>query len=994
MDGPLRTLCTLTVVTLLAAGCGGGGQAAGPATTPTAATPVSTVSSTAAVDPSTTTAEVYAEAKPATLTLGTSTTTEPESISSTSQEAADDPDQVEDEPTTETGTTTTTTPPATTAPPATSVAKEEPTTTTIDEPADPPSEPATQPAEPEPTGPTEVVGVIRSVRLHDPAYQVAPSTGCSTFNGDRCAELSWERVTGLRTGSVTSLTISPTEPDVIYVGLDSNDMSLWRSDDAGATWTQAHWSAHVSGVAVSPTDASTVMYSVIEGQIHRSEQGGINPTEVLNRRNSAHYRLSTVVYAPSDPDVAYTSGSGRREGSQDRRGESAEFHASADGGRTWHIAGVCNGCGLFHSIVVDWSDPKKLVAGTDTGVRTSSDGGTTWSDDRLPTLGWGTTKVLSLSLRPGSSEVLLASTAEFGVFRSTDAGRSWMPSNPGLEDTQTHDVAYGTNDPDVAYVTTHDGIYRSDDGGRTWEPRSGGLEYDFVRAIAVDPRDADIAYVGTTAELHQLHPEHMQEGLHRGGGIFRTTDGGRTWTPTDAGIEEANLVMMTPHPVLPYEMWTGASAGRGGFTTTDAGESWAFSASMASHYPMVFAYSSGFPTVQYLSSLYNGSELVRSTDDGRSWQTITRALEQGVSQRSRDTGLFDPTKHWHVHTHGLAVAPSDPDVVYTGTISHPSVFEQYSLAGAHIFRSTDGGDSFVEVDSGFPTNTHTSINAIVIHPTDPDVVYVMTSSYESVLSIGIYRTTDGGNSWSPVNDGLDLRTNDLQIDPVDPDILYAATDGGVYRTTDGGDTWELRSNGLLDNLSNAQGAGRGITFDLAIDPLNPLVLYAASDRGLYRTKNGGAGWYPVGEDLSYAQTPGMSPFSHDRVVEVDASGKVIYVLAGNRHANQGAPVFLYRAVLGTPEPLEYTFAVGAKTVTILSTSHLSGLVVDLDDAEIRLVAAGPVGTEGLTTLTIPEGLLAGLSRVTVDGSPVEVEVDGRTITFAFDHDGRSDVVVR
>jgi hypothetical protein len=558
----------------------------------------------------------------------------------------------------------------------------------------------------------------------------------------------------------------------------------------------------------------------------------------------------------------------------------------------------------------------------------------------------------------------------------------------------THRVVFASSEPEVAYVTTHQGVFRSDDSGRTWTSRSDGLNYLFVHAFAVDPRNADVAYVGTASELHSVHSRHEQEGLHAGEGIYKTVDGGRTWHLSDDDIEESNLRVMTPHPRLPFEMWAGAGAGRGGFVTTSAGESWLFSASDAAHYPMVFAYSHSFPSTQYLTSLYPYSEFIRSVDSGETWQKLGERLEDGITQQTRESDLYDPTKRWHVHSHGLAVAPSDSNIIYVGTIWNTNSKEDYNLFGAHIFRSTDGGNIFHEVGDGFPTETPTSINAIVIHPTDSDIVYVMTSSYESEKGIGIYKTTDGGENWSPVNNGLDLETNDLQIDPIEPETLYAATANGVYKTTDGGNSWNYKSDGLLEGVSGFPERRQREVFDLAIDPLNPLVLYAAGYMGVYKTNNGGDDWYLVNLGLPVYGSQAESAFDHDRVLEVDASGQVIYAVVGYRERDRLDTMVPYRAILGTPDPFMYTFVVGGETVTVESTSHLSDLVVDLERGELRLTASGPIGTVGRLSVMIPSGLLPGLSSVAVDGASVKTEVEGRVVSFSFDHDGESQVVIR
>ena len=133
-----------------------------------------------------------------------------------------------------------------------------------------------------------------------------------------------------------------------------------------------------------------------------------------------------------------------------------------------------------------------------------------------------------------------------------------------------------------------------------------------------------------------------------------------------------------------------------------------------------------------------------TTDGGGSWQNLTEDIIDGVDQRVRDLGLFLQSQRPNLHLHGLAVAPSDAGVVYAGSVVdtvHPVTFD---LAAPLIFKSRDGGVTWAEMDDGFPVNVQTSINAIVVHTTGPDIAYVMTSPYESETAIGIYKTTDGG----------------------------------------------------------------------------------------------------------------------------------------------------------------------------------------------------------------------------------------------------------
>ena len=379
----------------------------------------------------------------------------------------------------------------------------------------------------------------------------------------------------------------------------------------------------------------------------------------------------------------------------------------------------------------------------------------------------------------------------------------------------------------------------------------------------------------------------------------------------------------------------------------------------------------------------NSGQLVVTTDGGGSWQNLTEDIIDGVDQRVRDLGLFLQSQRPNLHLHGLAVAPSDAGVVYAGSVVdtvHPVTFD---LAAPLIFKSRDGGVTWAEMDDGFPVNVQTSINAIVVHTTDPDIAYVMTSPYESETAIGIYKTTDGGEHWSAANHGLgDLNTNDLQLDPLDPNILYVATDGGVDKTIDGAQTWEPSTTGLP----------KGPVYDLALDPINPLVLYAATTKGVYKTKDGGGQWYEV--NLGLPLVSESLRFGHDRVVEVDATGRVVYISmeTGPKHAYQQR--HLYRAILEPLETVKYVFELKGNTLEVESTSHVYGLVLDQDERRIDFTAAGPTGTLGRTTVTIPTTLLSSPFIVTVDGAKVQATRRGETITLEYRHIGTSEVTIK
>ena len=215
---------------------------------------------------------------------------------------------------------------------------------------------------------------------------------------------------------------------------------------------------------------------------------------------------------------------------------------------------------------------------------------------------------------------------------------------------------------------------------------------------------------------------------------------------------------------------------------------------------------------------YATSGVWRTDDDGATWQAIFDDMPS--------TSIGD-----------VATAPSSPDTVWVGT-GEANLFRA-SMAGVGIFKSTDGGQTFTHMGL---TDTQT-IGRIVIHPTNPNIVYVAASGHEWTDNEdrGVFKTTDGGKSWRKVF-YRSPRTGawDLVMDPSNPDVLYASmwqrvrrkwsdprvepgyNEGGIWKTTDGGTTWAEANTGL----PAAPFRGR-IGIDIARS--TPSVLYALVD---------------------------------------------------------------------------------------------------------------------------------------------------------------------
>jgi photosystem II stability/assembly factor-like uncharacterized protein len=240
-----------------------------------------------------------------------------------------------------------------------------------------------------------------------------------------------------------------------------------------------------------------------------------------------------------------------------------------------------------------------------------------------------------------------------------------------------------------------------------------------------------------------------------------------------------------------------------------------------------------------------GGGIWRTTDAGISWQNIS-------------DGQLDVAP-----IGALAIAPSNRLVIYAGTGSG-QVRGNISV-GKGVYRSTDGGDTWSWI--GLPEAGQ--INRIQVHPDDPNVVWVTALGhiFGPNPERGVYRTTDGGAHWERVLfESPRTGAIDLVMSPDDPDVLYAALwqaerkpwamfsgadEGGIWKTTDGGDSWTKLTEGLPDRV------GR---IGLAVSPADAARVYALVEaegdlRGLYRSDDAGATFTHVSDDRNMTARP-------------------------------------------------------------------------------------------------------------------------------------------
>lgn len=246
-------------------------------------------------------------------------------------------------------------------------------------------------------------------------------------------------------------------------------------------------------IALHPTNPQILYVGAAKG-LCKTTKGGLDnwPSTGLDT-----YSPRTVAIDPANPDTVYA---GTYE---------MGVYKTIDAAGSWHPANEGLSYPEIRALALDPANPQTLYAGTDGGgVFQSTDGAKTWRP-RNHGLFDKTVRVLLIS--PSDPKVLYAGTWH-GVYTTRDGGETWAADPAGLYDVDVRALAFDPTNPQTLYAATHPrGVYRSEDAGQTWMKSREPLTEDML-SIAVDPKSGDV-YVGTRA------------------GVFRSTDRGDTWKP-------------------------------------------------------------------------------------------------------------------------------------------------------------------------------------------------------------------------------------------------------------------------------------------------------------------------------------------------------------------------------------------------------------------------------------------------------------------------------
>ena len=536
-------------------------------------------------------------------------------------------------------------------------------------------------------------------------------------------------------------------------------------------------------------------------------------------------------------------------------------------------------------------------------------------------------RVNAVSGVPGQPNTFYYGSVCGGVWRSTNAGRTWTPIFDGQPVASIGAIGVAPSNPNVLYVGTGEsdmrdsisfgnGMYKSTDAGNSWKPI--GLENTRqIARVLVDPRNPEVVFVAALGHAYGPSPDR---------GVYRSRDGGVTW-----------------HKVL----YRGDGVGAVDLAFGSRNSKVIYAAMWATRRP---------PWYVYGPSTGPGSGLFKSTDGGTTWKQLLVGLPSENFGRS-----------------GIAVAPTNPRRVYA----------IIDAKGGGLFRSDDAGATWRKIsgeDRIWGRGWY--FGKIVVDPKNPDIVYVSNTA--------LYRSVDGGTSWTPIKGapgGDDY--HQLWIAPDDPQRMIVASDQGAIVTVDGALTWSswynqstaqlyhvaadyrfpywligaqqdsgpvgvpVRSGHSVISMHDWTGVGAGGESGYAApDPLHPDILYG----GAVSRWNNVTG---ASQNVSPERGAKGGPFRHDW------TQPLVFSMA-DRHALYFANQYLYKTTTGGDSWAQ---------ISPDLTREDPGLPPNLDAAAAADVPQGGGPRRGVIYTIAPSPLNAPLVWIGTDDGFIQVTPD-------------------
>jgi len=652
----------------------------------------------------------------------------------------------------------------------------------------------------------------------------------STNGGD-----TWTPTATPLNTTVSRIALHPTNSGIVWAGcLRTGSAVLYRSTNGGADWVQMNIGApnlhelSVSDIAVAE-NTNYVWVSTYSGTganegVWQTVDGGSGWNRRVDTMNTSNLDIASLAIDPNNPDVLYAGN--RVKDTQTRRIYKTTTGTTAC---TW-VSKYTGGTGSwgFSDLRVSRLATGLVYASAGPeaggiGVLKSSDGGTSWSalGSDIPFK-----DLTAIELDPLDASILF--TAGFkSHYKSSNAGVSWQEKNRGAILPTVGDVA--SNNGRLLAIGKPEYVFRRDGGSTEWNllfdaavTNDGNLITSM--ALSIDPASSDNALFGWE--------DKAGDHLH----MWRTTNGGLDWSESTIGNPRllTDLAYKSSQIVFGTLYHTGYAWV---IKSTNAGVAWTETQLGGTGAELRSVTVSG-------SSIYVGGRASSS-----SGPTVYKSTDEGILWTNLSSGL--PTTTGGL-VHAVSADPSNESIVYAATAEG-------------VYRTVTGGSSWT-----YSSPTTNSFKSLVVHPANTTVVYAVT---DDAVTPHFYRSTNSGQSWSEMSTGLpSAKVHTLNIDPISPNAVYAATELGVYSIThiwtgsiNVNTTWKTGQTYLVEgvltitggkNLTVQQGTRAEFMSGARMDVKGELLTSGTSSQNAVFTRNGSTGSWTgiVIENASLAPT--------------------------------------------------------------------------------------------------------------------------------------------
>ncbi|MFZ1756707.1 MAG: hypothetical protein WAU10_23345, partial [Caldilineaceae bacterium] len=673
-------------------------------------------------------------------------------------------------------------------------------------------------------------------------------------------------------GRVTALVIHPNDSNIVYLGAAQG--GVWKTTNGGDSWTPLtdnQASLSMGALALDPQNPDTIYAGTGEptpgldnyygAGILKSTDGGASWSRIgVNVFNGLG--LARILVHPTNSNLIYAASS--KAGQDGPVTPNRGIFRSTDGGLTWEGLLTCNSCFGASDLEMDAGNPNILYAAFEGhGIFKSTDGGNNWAQltNNLPSPQQVNVGRVILSVSRSNPAVVYASfqiiiTEQNGttkydgalVFVSTDSGGSWTQIGTGgynfcgSQCWYSHTIEVDPANPNTLYA-----------GGTA--NYSGNSEADFrVRQVVIKTTDGGSNWLDlsdNSAPNKSLHPDmHVISfapssaqtvWVGNDGGVWRSTDGGATWTSRNTNLATLQFTGIAVDPTNPAIIQGGLQDNNKAFTLNGGS---------TSGWTAVDVGDGGAAAIDpFEPGIWYGTRFrisFQRNNQGSAQTGFWPFLNSGIDQQDRSL-FYIP----------LAVDTATQGVLYLGTF--------------RVYKTTNRGDQWTAISPDL-SNGQGYVSAVAPAPSDAATVWAGTSDGN------VQVTTNSGGTWTDTTKApLPGRyVSRIAVSRTSAQTAYVVfsgfnthtpgQDGHVFKTTNGGATWQNISGNLPDVPVQS----------IALDSSHPGTVYIGTDTGVFRTVNDGASWIPFNNGMANVAVVDLILTANNSTLLAGTHGRSVY----------------------------------------------------------------------------------------------------------------------